>query len=184
MTILGTAIGGVFVNFTRRHPNADLPLIDYEAAILMEPATLVGTIFGVLLNVTFPEYIILVCLILLLTFTTYKTFQSGLAAYRKEKAAATARANELLESKESLIPRERGDTEMMGDGIDDSEVLAIRNRERRGFRPELLLPMILIWGVFFTYTLATDSSHGTSIFRVVCGRQVKGSHFFPSFFRN
>lgn len=102
MTIFGISIGGYIVNWRKRHPEADRPLIAYDVAMVMEPMTLAGTIIGVYLNVTFPAYLIIVFLVLLLAFSSYKTVKKGLKTYRLERAAEAAEqegedAVELLE---------------------------------------------------------------------------------------
>lgn len=43
----------------------------------MEPTTLIGTVFGVMLNHIFPNWLILVLLVTLLSFITYKTILKG-----------------------------------------------------------------------------------------------------------
>eukprot|EP01083_Nonionella_stella_P296956 1008638_1 len=55
-TIVGVAYGGYLVNYRRRHPLADRPLIDYDIALLFEPMLLAGTMLGVGMNVVFPSY--------------------------------------------------------------------------------------------------------------------------------
>jgi len=178
MTILGTAIGGLFVNFTRRHPNADVPLIDYEASLLMEPCTLVGTIIGVILNITFPAYIILVCLILLLTFTTYKTYQSGMNAYRKDQAES-AKANAVVNRIEKRLLLEESEAESAADEVIEEpefhsdernpELKKIREEGKRVCPPLTVFYMVIIWVAFIAYTVVSDSSSGTSIAGVKCG---------------
>lgn len=54
-----------------------MPIIDYAVSAAMEPMTLVGTVFGVMLNKTLPNWLILVLLMLLLAATTYKTAMKG-----------------------------------------------------------------------------------------------------------
>eukprot|EP01102_Stenamoeba_stenopodia_P011463 TRINITY_DN3524_c0_g1_i1.p1 TRINITY_DN3524_c0_g1~~TRINITY_DN3524_c0_g1_i1.p1 ORF type:complete len:446 (+),score=76.35 TRINITY_DN3524_c0_g1_i1:139-1476(+) len=178
MTILGTAIGGLFVNFTRRHPNADVPLIDYEASLLMEPCTLIGTIIGVILNVTFPAYIILVCLILLLSFTTYKTYQSGMNAYRKDKADA-AKASSVVNRIENRPLLDESEAESAADEIVEEpefrsdernpELKKIRDEGKRLCPPMTVFLMVIIWVAFIAYTIVSDSSDGTSKAGVKCG---------------
>ncbi|RQM19588.1 hypothetical protein B5M09_001947, partial [Aphanomyces astaci] len=53
------------------------PLIDYALAAMMEPPTLVGSIFGVMFNRLFPSWLILILLITLLGYTAYRTLQKG-----------------------------------------------------------------------------------------------------------
>ncbi|CAI5718101.1 unnamed protein product [Peronospora effusa] len=77
-TIFGNAMSAYFFNFNRKHPiNAKLPLISYQVAGIMEPTTLIGTIFGVIMNHMFPDWLILVLLVSLLSYITYKTFLKG-----------------------------------------------------------------------------------------------------------
>lgn len=54
-----------------------MPIIDYTVAAIMEPTTLIGAILGVMMNHIFPNWLILVLLISLLSFITYKTFLKG-----------------------------------------------------------------------------------------------------------
>ncbi|KAG6967809.1 hypothetical protein JG688_00006124 [Phytophthora aleatoria] len=75
-TALGAG-GGVGVNRNR-------PLIDFGLVGLMEPTTLIGTVFGVMLNHIFPNWLILVLLVTLLSFITYKTILKGNTIQDKE----------------------------------------------------------------------------------------------------
>ncbi|KAI9986970.1 hypothetical protein PInf_026076 [Phytophthora infestans] len=74
VTIFGSAVAMYAVNFRRKHPlTKNRPLIDFGLVGLMEPTTLVGTVFGVMLNHIFPNWLILVLLVTLLSFIIYKT---------------------------------------------------------------------------------------------------------------
>ncbi|KAF4044217.1 Sulfite exporter TauE/SafE [Phytophthora infestans] len=85
VTIFGSAVAMYTVNFRRKHPlNKNRPLIDFGLVGLMEPTTLIGTVFGVMLNHIFPNWLILVCLVTLLTFITYKTILKGNTIQDKE----------------------------------------------------------------------------------------------------
>ncbi|KAG4054930.1 hypothetical protein PC123_g9967 [Phytophthora cactorum] len=85
VTIFGSAVAMYSVNFRRKHPlNSKRPLIDFGLVGLMEPTTLVGTVFGVMLNHIFPNWLILVLLVTLLSFITYKTFLKGKKIQEKE----------------------------------------------------------------------------------------------------
>lgn len=48
----------------QRHPVADRPLIDYWLGMVMVPMMLSGTVFGVLLNTMFPNWLVLTLLVL------------------------------------------------------------------------------------------------------------------------
>ncbi|KAG2763635.1 hypothetical protein PC129_g14977 [Phytophthora cactorum] len=84
-TIFGNAVSAYFFNFNRKHPtNAKLPLINYQVAGIMEPTTLIGAIFGVMMNHMFPDWLILVLLVSLLSYITYKTVLKGNTIREKE----------------------------------------------------------------------------------------------------
>ncbi|RHY82300.1 hypothetical protein DYB35_013511 [Aphanomyces astaci] len=77
-TIFGGAAATFLVNFRKSHPlRPKRPLIDYALAAMMEPPTLVGSIFGVMFNRLFPSWLILILLITLLGYTAYRTLQKG-----------------------------------------------------------------------------------------------------------
>lgn len=63
--------------YSKRHPQRDTPVIDYNAAIVLQPMLLLGTTLGVILNRIFPEWLILLLLTLTLILTTYKTLLKG-----------------------------------------------------------------------------------------------------------
>ncbi|KAF0686345.1 Aste57867_21847 [Aphanomyces stellatus] len=87
-TILGGAVATYWSNFREKHPNASRrPIIDYALAGLMEPMTLIGTIGGVMANAMFPSWLILVLLILLLAFVTYRVTLKANKMYAKENQA-------------------------------------------------------------------------------------------------
>lgn len=91
VTILGVGIGSAIFLLPRRHPYLPRRLIDLNLAALLEPATLLGTIPGVYLNVIFPAYLITVFLAVLLLLTSYTTLKKGYQKYRKlQKGRALA----------------------------------------------------------------------------------------------
>ena len=73
----------------RHHPNKKIlrPLIDYDASLLFCPALLAGTMFGSMFSVMFPEWLVVVCLVLLLGYSAYRTLKKG---KQKWEASQTA----------------------------------------------------------------------------------------------
>lgn len=78
VTIFGGCLVSVLINIRRKHPKSNTPIIAYELAALMEPFTLLGAIIGVLLNIVMSDLQIIICLVVTLSFTSYKTFKKGL----------------------------------------------------------------------------------------------------------
>lgn len=83
--ILGSALANVLFNMRQRHPAADRPLIDYRLCAMLEPMTMVGTVFGVFLNSVLPTWMIVSFLITLLMFLSYDAFRKGLVVQRRER---------------------------------------------------------------------------------------------------
>ncbi|KAK5575921.1 hypothetical protein RB653_007056 [Dictyostelium firmibasis] len=83
--VAGCALANFIQNFPRRHPFSNKHLIDYSVALLIEPLTLAGTIFGVYLHTYFPPLVILLLLVITLGFTSYKTISKGIDIWKSEK---------------------------------------------------------------------------------------------------
>ncbi|KAL7717470.1 Sulfite exporter TauE/SafE family protein [Entamoeba marina] len=85
ITTLGVAVGGFLVLWRKRHPNIHFkPLISYPTALMVEPLTIYGTMLGVLLNITSPSWLIIIVLVLLLGFSSYKTFTKAWKQFKNE----------------------------------------------------------------------------------------------------
>ena len=79
-------------------------MIAFEVALMMEPMTMMGACAGVLLNKIFPGWLITLMLVAVLGLTTQRTLQKGIAAWRKETAAAAISAAQ-PESGAALLSR-------------------------------------------------------------------------------
>lgn len=62
--ITGGAGATVFYNLKQRHPTLDLPVIDYDLALLFQPMMMLGISIGVGFNVIFPDWIITILLLI------------------------------------------------------------------------------------------------------------------------
>ena len=68
-TIFGGSIVNLIMNFRQHHPlRKHRPLTDLTTILIFEPMLLGGTIIGVILNVIFPDPIILACLFVTVSF--------------------------------------------------------------------------------------------------------------------
>ena len=56
--ITGGAGATVLYNLKQRHPTLDLPVIDYNLALLFQPILMLGISLGVAFNVIFSDWII------------------------------------------------------------------------------------------------------------------------------
>jgi uncharacterized membrane protein YfcA len=97
--IVGASIANFIQFFNRYHPHIKRSLIYYDLAILMEPATLSGTMIGVLLYSMFPDWLILGLLIIILILTIILTTIKGINLYLLE----TDQKNKTIQIEEKNI---------------------------------------------------------------------------------
>lgn len=82
--ITGAAAATVFYNIRQRHPTLDLPLIDYDLALLFQPMLVLGISIGVGFNVLFPDWLITILLIVLFLVLSTLSFSKGVQAWKNE----------------------------------------------------------------------------------------------------
>lgn len=63
--IMGGAVSTVYYNLKLRHPTLDMPIIDYDLALLIQPMLMMGISIGVAFNVIFADWMVTVLLIIL-----------------------------------------------------------------------------------------------------------------------
>jgi uncharacterized membrane protein YfcA len=86
--IFGGALANLLFNSQEKHPLANRPLISMDITLVMEPLTLAGTVIGVYINVVSPEWLIVLMLVVLLGFTTYRTLQKTVTTFRLETSGS------------------------------------------------------------------------------------------------
>ncbi|XP_047256285.1 sulfite exporter TauE/SafE family protein 3 isoform X4 [Capsicum annuum] len=82
--ITGAAGATVYYNLKLRHPILDLPIIDYDLSLLLQPMLLLGISIGVVLNILFAEWMVTVLLIILFIVTSTRSFFKGVETWKKE----------------------------------------------------------------------------------------------------
>ncbi|XP_074285321.1 sulfite exporter TauE/SafE family protein 3-like [Silene latifolia] len=82
--IMGAAVSTVYYNLKQRHPTLEMPVIDYDLALLFQPMLVLGISIGVAFNVIFADWMITVLLIILFIFTSTKAFLKGVDTWKKE----------------------------------------------------------------------------------------------------
>jgi uncharacterized membrane protein YfcA len=82
--IMGAAVSTVYYNLKLRHPTIDMPIIDYDLALLIQPMLMLGISIGVAFNVIFADWMVTVLLIILFFGTSTKAFLKGVETWKKE----------------------------------------------------------------------------------------------------
>lgn len=82
--IFGTQLIRFLISYWERHPKVNRPAIDYTIAALFSPSTILGTIFGALLNQWVPDWLTLILVVLLMTFNFYLILKKGVKLFINE----------------------------------------------------------------------------------------------------
>ncbi|XP_075522515.1 sulfite exporter TauE/SafE family protein 3-like [Primulina tabacum] len=82
--IMGAAVSTVYYNLKLRHPTIDMPIIDYDLAVLIQPMLMLGISIGVTFNVLFADWMVTVLLIILFITTSTRAFLKGVETWKKE----------------------------------------------------------------------------------------------------
>ncbi|XP_065865357.1 sulfite exporter TauE/SafE family protein 3-like isoform X1 [Euphorbia lathyris] len=102
--VTGSAASTVYYNLNQRHPTLDMPLIDYDLALLFQPMLVLGVSIGVTFNVIFSEWMITVLLIIIFIFMSTKAFLRAIKTWNKETEAKKMEdAARCLESKFEVV---------------------------------------------------------------------------------
>ena len=85
VTILGCAVAALMPMLNQRHPRCrQRHIINFEIALLIEPATLLGATCGVCLNIVLPAPVILLCLVVVCGLTLRRTILKGFSQLKNE----------------------------------------------------------------------------------------------------
>ncbi|KAK3212936.1 hypothetical protein Dsin_017642 [Dipteronia sinensis] len=82
--IFGAAVSTVYYNLKLRHPTLDMPIIDYDLVLIIQPILMLGISIGVALNVIFADWMVTVLLITLCIVTAIKAFFKGVDTWKME----------------------------------------------------------------------------------------------------
>lgn len=102
--VMGSAVSTIYYNLKLRHPTIDMPLIDYDLAVLIQPMFLLGVSLGVSFNVMFPDWLVTVLLIILCIVISIKAFFRGVETWKKETVRKEEASRQLETAEYNLLP--------------------------------------------------------------------------------
>uniref|UniRef100_A0A2N9FLL1 Sulfite exporter TauE/SafE family protein n=1 Tax=Fagus sylvatica TaxID=28930 RepID=A0A2N9FLL1_FAGSY len=82
--IMGASASSVWYNLRVPHPTKEVPIIDYDLALLFQPMLMLGITIGVSLSVVFPYWLITVLIIILFMGTSSRSFFKALEMWKEE----------------------------------------------------------------------------------------------------
>ncbi|KAE9619632.1 hypothetical protein Lal_00038042 [Lupinus albus] len=120
--IMGASASSVWYNLRVPHPTKEVPILDYDLALLFQPMLMLGITIGVALSVVFPYWLITILIIILFIGTSSRSFFKGIEMWRvetyikkeiakKQEALVDSCGQVIIDtSLEPLIPREEKST--------------------------------------------------------------------------
>eukprot|EP01006_Ploeotia_vitrea_P013093 TRINITY_DN34392_c0_g1_i1.p1 TRINITY_DN34392_c0_g1~~TRINITY_DN34392_c0_g1_i1.p1 ORF type:complete len:551 (+),score=296.05 TRINITY_DN34392_c0_g1_i1:31-1653(+) len=141
--IFGGSIVNIAMYYPEKHPTIlGKPKIDYNAVLVLQPLMLAGTIVGVILNVIFPGWLIVVTLAVTLSYATLRTARKGRRVWnleteqRRIKDEQTALREQRRLQASPLVANEHGNGHANGNGNGhDPEHQHGRMQRRRSSQP-------------------------------------------------
>ncbi|XVE76059.1 hypothetical protein DITRI_Ditri12bG0142500 [Diplodiscus trichospermus] len=97
--IMGASASSVWYNLRVPHPTKEVPIIDYDLALLFQPMLMLGITVGVALSVVFPYWLITVLIIILFLGTSSRSFYKAIEMWKEE----TILKKELTRQQETLV---------------------------------------------------------------------------------
>ncbi|KAL8103385.1 hypothetical protein AgCh_027814 [Apium graveolens] len=81
---MGAAVSTVYYNLKLRHPTIDMPFIDYDLVLLIQPLLMLGISIRVAFNVIFDDWMVTILLIILFLVISTKAFLRGVDSWKGE----------------------------------------------------------------------------------------------------
>ncbi|KAJ8446447.1 hypothetical protein Cgig2_019340 [Carnegiea gigantea] len=82
--IMAASTSSVWYNLRVQHPHKEVPILDYELALLFQPMLMLGITIGVALSVVFPAWLITVLVIILFIGTSSRSFLKAIKMWKEE----------------------------------------------------------------------------------------------------
>jgi len=156
--IFGSAIANFLAYVTLKHPIKNVPLINYNIAVIMEPYIIAGTIFGVILNIIFPNWALTLLLITILIVVNIRVYYK----YKKLRDKKIKEDNENKLKEMHIIPTTTENSEYRLEELyinDPPDPTLIR---QESFENYYVLPkiciLILIWAIVVLFSLLKTPS--------------------------
>ncbi|KAF5750458.1 Sulfite exporter TauE/SafE family protein isoform 1 [Tripterygium wilfordii] len=140
--IMGASVSSVWYNLRVPHPSRDVPILDYDLALLFQPMLMLGITVGVALSVVFPYWLITVLIIILFIGTSSRSFFKALEMWNHE----TIMKKELAKQQENTV-------NSRGELLIDTEYEPLVPREEKtelqilcfNLRWKRLLALLVVW---------------------------------------
>ncbi|KAJ6799777.1 uncharacterized protein M6B38_203515 [Iris pallida] len=153
--IMGASASSFWYNLRVTHPSKEVPIIDYDLALLFQPMLMLGITIGVALSVVFPYWLITVLIIILFIGTSSRSFFKGILMWKQETIL-----NQEMEQQEAIARSNQKDVvieyhPLLPHAEKSSLDIALQNLRWKG-----ILVLLLVW---FSFLLLQFVKNGTEV---------------------
>ncbi|XP_024985418.1 sulfite exporter TauE/SafE family protein 4-like [Cynara cardunculus var. scolymus] len=141
--IMGASASSVWYNLRVPHPCREVPILDYDLALLFQPMLMLGITLGVALSVVFPYWLITVLIILLFSGTSLRSFFKAIEMWKEE----TILKKEMERPQESFV-NSRGELLIDTEPLIPKEEKTPMQILRFNLRWKMLTALIVVWAAF------------------------------------
>ncbi|KAA8518647.1 hypothetical protein F0562_016121 [Nyssa sinensis] len=143
--IMGAAASSVWYNLRVPHPCREVPIIDYDLALLFQPMLMLGITIGVALSVVFPYWLITVLIIILFLGTSTRAVFKAIEMWKEE----TILKKDMARQQETIV-------NSSGELLIDTEYEPLIPKEEKtrmqilcfNLKWEKIMVLVLVWVAF------------------------------------
>eukprot|EP00308_Calcidiscus_leptoporus_P004460 CAMPEP_0119370574 /NCGR_PEP_ID=MMETSP1334-20130426/16928_1 /TAXON_ID=127549 /ORGANISM="Calcidiscus leptoporus, Strain RCC1130" /LENGTH=491 /DNA_ID=CAMNT_0007387667 /DNA_START=191 /DNA_END=1666 /DNA_ORIENTATION=+ len=175
-TVFGASLFSTFGTYLwLKHPQqAHRPMIAWDVATVLMPATLLGTTCGVFLNKVCPNWLIMILLVLLCAVTGKRTLSRACKAWEKESKTAYSPLSQvekdgMAPSKDTSQTFELGSGEATASADDVRDALQHERLAESGFPWGSAFNLLRTWLVVMALSLLKGGHGSPSLLGVRCG---------------
>ncbi|KAK4799726.1 hypothetical protein SAY86_025091 [Trapa natans] len=158
--IMGASTSSVWYNLRVPHPTKEVPIIDYDLALLFQPMLMLGITVGVALSVVFPYWLISVLIIILFLGTSSRSFSKGLEMWKEETLI-----------KKELTKQQEGPVNSRGELLIDTPYEPLIPKEEKSEMQILcsnlswkgMLVLFLVWSSFLLIQVLKNNAAVCSV---------------------
>ncbi|XP_050380406.1 sulfite exporter TauE/SafE family protein 4 [Argentina anserina] len=143
--IMGASASSVWYNLRVRHPTKEVPILDYDLALLFQPMLMLGITLGVSLSVVFPYWLITVLIIILFLGTSSRSAYRGVEMWKEETIL-----------KKEFSRQQGARVDSRGELLIDAEYQQLDSREEKSMmqilcfnlRWKRVMVLVILWAAF------------------------------------
>nr|XP_009388390.1 PREDICTED: uncharacterized protein LOC103975211 isoform X2 [Musa acuminata subsp. malaccensis] len=158
--IMGASASSVWYNLRVAHPSKEVPIIDYNLALLFQPMLMLGITIGVELSVVFPFWLITILIIILFIGTSSRSMFKGVQMWKKE----TLLKMEMRKQEEAKSNQEVVGTDTTSEPLLHRPEKSMLEALRFNIRWKGISVLMVVWFSFLLLQILKNNSETCSLF--------------------